>query len=247
MRDDLLDAKAAIDWTESQLPAFDGRLSAWLDQNIEIVIKDTPPPATHDVVVAREKALLPLVFSVEAGAYINTIRSSLDILACVIGKREMVLDPGSIYFPVADSADHFARGDYKGFEFVRQLSADSRNIIENFKPYCRGNDTLWALHKLDIMRKHKRLLDTYVRPARSWVQGFGLREIWAPIGTGFMDAGNGESAIGLLLKGAECPKINYTASVCFSETIPTMSSASVTKAITRFAAMARTFIAAFDG
>lgn len=41
------------------------------------LIPDTP----NDMVVAVEKEPLPLSFNVEVGAYINAIRSSLDILA----------------------------------------------------------------------------------------------------------------------------------------------------------------------
>ncbi len=91
MRADLLDALASVDWAESKLPAFEARLEAWLDGNIDITVVDNPSPATHDSVVAREKGFLQLELGVEAGAYINAIRSSLDILACAIGKREMTL------------------------------------------------------------------------------------------------------------------------------------------------------------
>jgi hypothetical protein len=63
---------------------FHQRLEAWLDAHVTIEIRDVPAPATHNPIVAVERELLPISFSVEAGAYINTIRSSLDILAMAL-------------------------------------------------------------------------------------------------------------------------------------------------------------------
>ena len=104
---------------------------------------------------------MPLVFNAEAGAYINAIRSSLDILASAVGKRE-ISSGREIYFPIAESADIFASGNYKGSKFVRQLSRTHRELFEACKPYKEGNDTLYALHNFDNIRKHKRLLTTYM-------------------------------------------------------------------------------------
>jgi hypothetical protein len=81
MSGDLVEAQASVDWTFDQLQPFDQRLEAWLEANVVIEVRDLPPPATHNPIVALEKELLPIAFSVEAGAYINAIRSSLDILA----------------------------------------------------------------------------------------------------------------------------------------------------------------------
>jgi hypothetical protein len=83
MRADLLEAQASVDWAVEQLLPFHQRLEA----NVVIEIRDVPPPATHNPIVAVERELLPISFSVEAGAYINAIRSSLDILAMALVRR----------------------------------------------------------------------------------------------------------------------------------------------------------------
>src|SRR4051794_35545949 len=103
MRDDLLHAQASIDWAVAQLPAFQKRLSAWVDENIEVVIEDSKSETADDIVVAVEKASLPLSFLVETGAYINAIRSSLDILATSLAYRYGVPKPDKCYFPFAGS------------------------------------------------------------------------------------------------------------------------------------------------
>jgi hypothetical protein len=247
MRDYLLEAQASVDWAISQFPSFKDRLGSWLDENIEIVIRDVPAPATHNPIVAVEKDDLPLSFSAESGCYFNAIRSALDILACAIGKREMVLNPDNIYFPVANSADDFARGNYRGSEFVRQLSRSSREIIENFKPYDGGNKFIWACHRLDIVRKHKRLLDAYVRPRSSHVTGWGLSEIFTPLATGFVAVpANRETILGLLLKGAQAPQIQYTPHICLNESSAGLSGYPVIEALHLCAWEVRKIIEAFD-
>jgi hypothetical protein len=114
MRDDLLDAQACVDWAVSQFPALQQRINSWLSVNVHIGVEETPPPATHDPIVAIENAALPLAFNVEVGAYINVIRSGLDILATALARRYGIPKPDEIYFPVANSEAAFMGGRYKG-------------------------------------------------------------------------------------------------------------------------------------
>jgi hypothetical protein len=157
MRADLLHAQASIDWAVAQFPPFNERIKAWLADNFDVIIKEQPAPATHNVIVAIQKQPLPLAFNVEAGAYINVIRSSLDILATSLAHRYRIPRPEDAYFPVASSVTAWSAGNYKGAKFVKALPTPERSIIETLKPYQGGNDTLWSLHHLDITRKQKRL------------------------------------------------------------------------------------------
>ena len=102
MRADLLDANASVEWAFAQLLPFHQRLTAWLEANVVIEVRDVPLPATHNPIVALEKDLLPIAFSVEAGAYINVIRSSLDILAMTLVRRHgLAISENRVYFPRA--------------------------------------------------------------------------------------------------------------------------------------------------
>ena len=58
---------------------------------------------------------------VEAGAYINALRSSLDILAYALAIRYGVPHPDDCYFPVVRSEKEFLAGGYKGAKFVKGL------------------------------------------------------------------------------------------------------------------------------
>jgi hypothetical protein len=158
MRADLLEAQGSVDWVWGQLPLLSQRLEAWLEANVTIEIRDVPPPATHNPVVAIEKEILPIAFSVEAGAYINAMRSSLDILAMALVRRHgLPIEEHRVYFPIADSEEALIKKG--GAPLLQQLPEEDRVKLFSLKPYRKGNAALWALHHLDIVRKHRRLLD----------------------------------------------------------------------------------------
>jgi hypothetical protein len=124
MRDDLLHAQASIDWAVSNFPTFEKRLNTWVEGHFDIIIKESDSGASHNSLIAIEKEPLPFTFNVEAGAYINAIRSSLDILATALAYRyEMPCRiKTKAYFPVAKDASEFISGrGYKGSEFVNGL------------------------------------------------------------------------------------------------------------------------------
>jgi hypothetical protein len=81
VREDLLDAQASIDWAVAHFESFNQRLNLWRHENTEITVVDPGPHIPYKELLAGQKAPLPRFFNVEAGAYINSIRSSLDILA----------------------------------------------------------------------------------------------------------------------------------------------------------------------
>jgi hypothetical protein len=99
MRADLLHAQASIDWAVSQFPPFEERITVWLKANIKTGLRDPDPKVPNNVLVAFEKEPLPLSFIVEAGAYIHSIRSGLDILATALAYRYQMPRPEDAYFP----------------------------------------------------------------------------------------------------------------------------------------------------
>jgi hypothetical protein len=215
MRADLLEAYASIDWPSSQFLNFDSRLEAWLKDSVHIEIRDVPLPATHNPIVAVEKELLPLTFSVEAGAYINAIRSSLDILAMVLVRRHgLAIPEDKVSFPFFRSREVFEK--QKGGLILQHLPATERALIEDLKPYPEGNPDLWALHRLDILRKHQRLLDVRIQPIHISMAGSLEPDDFVPLATGTIQV-NDETVVGLLRKGVPKPAFQSRFYVALSE------------------------------
>jgi hypothetical protein len=242
MRDDLLEAQASVDWAVSKLPAFERALRTWLDDNTEVGLEEMPAPATHDFIVVIEKASFPREFVVEAGAYVNTIRSGLDILACAIGKRESVLSPDNHYFPVARSAQDFATGNYKGYELVRGLPRHYRDILEAHRPYNGGNKDIWACHHLDITRKHKRLVTVATYPSH-YQASMGISTAFDFVSQERI--GNNKTTIAKLIKGAKDPEVYASTEVTFDEP-DDLSDRRVIPALRNFAKAAAAVIKDFD-
>ena len=241
MKDDLLYAESAVDWAITNLPSFEDRLKAWCDDNIYPAIVKLPAENPDDLLVAREKIPLPLSFNVEFGAYLNAIRSSLDMVAWAVKEREKAIFPDEVYFPIAESAEKFAAWDYKGSKFVRQLSRTYRDAFEAGQPYKRGNEALSALHHLNNIGKHKRLLSTYTRPGSFHVRGFGIRFRQA---ASFIQGGEGETVLGFIAKGSQ-PEVVYTGNVVINEP-SLLEIQSVTRALHIFGKCAKAIILLFD-
>ena len=245
MRDDLLEAQAAIDWATANFPSLKQRLDGWLKLDVRVEIKELEPDVPNDLIVATEKEPLPLAFNVEVGAYLNALRSSLDILACAIARRHGVQKIDNVYFPVARSADHFASGNYKGKELIKGIPPAERAKIESLKPYEGGNLLLWSLHHLDIVRKHQRLLEVQVSPRTFSITMWGdIDEYITMVSTGWKRSTDQEAVLALIKKGAPKPQMRLSPHVSLIE--PALGRKPLINALDDFASLAHSIIGLFD-
>ena len=203
MRLDLLEARASVTWALSHLPDLAKRLDAWLEHSVTTELRDPGANATHNLIIGVEKELLPLSFNVEVGAYINTIRSSLDILAMALVRRHNLnITEDKVYFPIASSATQFADTKWSERKFIDALPANEPSLIESLKPYQGGSYAIWALHHLDIVRKHRRLLSFVLRPISISIQGTLAPGDFEPLAVDAVHV-NDETIIGMLRKGVD--------------------------------------------
>ena len=198
VRDDLADAFASVDWAASRFLPFTRQIAGWLDQNVGIpTVKPLPADVPNDVVVVGIKEPLPLLFNVEVGAYINAMRSALDLLATSLAHRFGMPNPDKASFPIVDSRENFLAGKFQAKKFFNGLPDAECKIIELLKPYKGGNQLLWALHDLDNKRKHRRLLDVTVHPRTFSIWGAGkVDDYFTPVATGWIEGVDGEIVLG---------------------------------------------------
>ena len=163
MRDDLLDAQAAVDWAASQMPVLQQRIAAWGNDKPYRMVVEPHPEMGKRLYKIRDIKPLPLIINAEVGAIINSIRSSLDLLACALAHRNGISESERIYFPIFDCFVDFIdpKWNKKGKEWI---VSDQRRILEALKPYPGGDYRFVALHQLDILRKHKRLIAVRLAP-----------------------------------------------------------------------------------
>ena len=248
MRDDLLDAQACVDWAVNQLPNLETRINEWLRLNVVVEIEDAGADVPNNVFVAVQREELPRSFNVEIGAYLNTVRSSLDILASALASRYRICAPENAYFPITRSEAAFRARGSNSANFVAGLPPVERLHVEALKPYHGGNEDLWTLHQLDIMRKHRRLLTVIAEPDFFSVEGSGVLQHFTPIATGFMRADNVSErkvVLGLMAKGAPPYQTKFAPYVAFDESAIT-GRKRVVRALRDFAGLATTVIKLFD-
>ena len=153
MRNDLLDAQTAVDWAVEQMSTLRRRISDWADSYTTRMAIENGKKAYY--VKANP---VPAIINAETGSIINSIRSSLDLLASALAARNGHLGSRQTYFPVCKSLADFQNTKSGGMAKIKHLSSADQAVIESLRPYKGGDDLLFALHELDIMRKHRRLV-----------------------------------------------------------------------------------------
>jgi len=184
MRDDLEDAYAAVDWANSQLPSIEQAIKSWFESPPYFLVEEPHPEMGQKLFKLQINRRLPAAsINASAGAVINSIRSALDLLAASLARRNGKTPNADRHFPiyasVVDFIDPLAAKERKQW-----LSEGERQIIEGLKPYAGGNDLLYAIHRLDVTRKHDRLIRVTLTPSgvmvpsEAWQQGLRLPTIW---------------------------------------------------------------------
>jgi hypothetical protein len=172
MRDDLLEARAAVEWAIAQVEVTQRRIEAWRECSPYRLLIDFDSEKGKKV-IKYIPTDLPVIINVEAGVIVNSIRSSLDILAVVLAARNGFPNRKDTSFPICKSVNEFRSW---GLKKIKRLSPQDRETIERL--YDGGNDMLYALHQMDIMRKHRRLLVAYPDLGFS-LGGHCIKPIWA--------------------------------------------------------------------
>jgi hypothetical protein len=158
MRDDLLDAKASVDWAVAQFDSLKRRLISWRENAPYSIVHETDPQTGEKIARLRDTKMPDPLINAEVGAIINSIRSSLDILITSVAARPTGVAPKDAHFPIARDHAEWLSGGYKGHKVIQGLPKAAHTIIEKLEPWRGGNHFLVALHDLDNTRKHRRLI-----------------------------------------------------------------------------------------
>jgi len=173
MRDDLLDAEASIDWAVAQLPLVQQGFTAWQNTRPYDFTVEDDPKTGNKLVLAIERTPLPLILNVQAVAVIHFLRSSLDLIAAALAKRNGVVPGRNTHFPIyrdAAAASHPDRG-LDSAKCKQWLSDSERAAMKALMPYGGGDPDIWPMSELDILSKHERLVRAAVNPMGSMLLG----------------------------------------------------------------------------
>lgn len=98
----------------------------------------------------------PKALPILIGDVLHSLRSALDHLACQLVEVAGATPSTQIYFPICKDAAAYARDKAGKTKGMRPVAIAA---IDGIKPYGGGgNDTLWRLHALNIVDKHRLLI-----------------------------------------------------------------------------------------
>jgi hypothetical protein len=176
MNADLLDAQAAWQWADTQIPLLQQGFLDWVKANPYRIVHEPDADSGGNAAVVYDQPF-PLMFNVWVGLIINAFRSSLDLIAAALARRNGKNPNGpKFHFPIYRDIAAYNDPD-RGIESKKWLSDRERAAIKAFKPYGGGDEALWPLHRLDVLRKHQRLITAKPVIAGAITYGLGQRSM----------------------------------------------------------------------
>ena len=158
MRDDLLDAKAAADWAVAQIPILENRLKSWQrSRPYETIIELDPDSADKELLVAYLRTPLDPLIQGDIGAIINSTRTALDLLMSAVLMSHGVKPNSDAHFPIKKTSADFLKA-IEMMEIKKWVAPCEAAAIKTSRAYKGGHPFFYAIHQLDILRKHERLI-----------------------------------------------------------------------------------------
>lgn len=137
-------------------------------RSLEIEVRQYLDSKPYSIDVKRHPESRRLIYFVEGvhatpirltailGDVIHNLRSSLDHLAYQLVWVGTSAQPSShVYFPIADDKAKYPEQRTRQMKGATQAAIA---VIDALAPYKGGNDTLWKLHKLNNVDKHRVLV-----------------------------------------------------------------------------------------
>jgi hypothetical protein len=173
MRADLREALASVQWAQAQIPVLQDRFAAWQRKGAyEILIEDDPTDGQSELLVAYPRKPLDPLIQAEAGAIINSARTALDLFMSALLTSNGKQPNQNANFPIRKAAGDFI-DRVTMFEREKWITAPEAAAIKRTKAYNGGDHFLYAIHKLDILRKHERLITVNPVISDSYITAWG--------------------------------------------------------------------------
>ena len=153
-RDDVL---LKIQWAYQHIERLHKVLDSFIESNpYGISIErdaNTRQPLYRITKVTAIPDSVPLI----AGDILHNLRSALDYLACELVVANGNKPTSQTGFPILENAPSTPDEEKTFARKVKGMGQGAINLIRSIKPYKGGDDTLWRLHRLNIIDKHKLL------------------------------------------------------------------------------------------
>jgi hypothetical protein len=151
-------------------------------------VKDYPEIA-HVAIQVSKVNPIPTELALMIGDCIHNLRSALDHLACRLVEAGGGTPTRHTYFPICygpKGAQQYRSSVGQGE--IGKMRRGASEVLLNVQPYITGDDTLWHIHELDRIDKHRLILTAVIA-----VRAFGInaldRTIWFDVRPGILVVG----------------------------------------------------------
>lgn len=151
-------ALAKLDRAEKQLNELGGAMSLFLDQSIRFKYIHRPEEKKMDIVL-DDYVEPPLELSVRAGEIAHNLRSTLNSLAIEMIKLNGAVPTSRAEFPIFLEAGGFPKRNDPKVRGMTQSQLDAIELLQPFKVGEPESHSLWVLHELNNMDKHRSILE----------------------------------------------------------------------------------------
>ncbi len=153
-------ARSKIKWAEQHMQEFHGAMLEFLGSgSYQASIKDEPQTQSRFYEIVQRKRL-PDSIPCLVGDAVHNLRSALDHVAYEIVKRSGRVPSEGLYFPIKDTRPEVIGAIKTEIQVAAgtDLIALIADRIQPHRGGHRNGHTLWVLHRLDCIDKHRELL-----------------------------------------------------------------------------------------
>jgi len=155
MRDDI---QLKIDWADKRIEELATDINAWIDTNPYGISPEIDPHTGEKKYIVTTVPEIPREFAIRSGEIVQHLRSALDYLACaLVAANGRTVGDGTA-FPIAKSWP-LTKDQHRTFSRkIAGMRIGAIKYILRLKPYPGGNNSLWRLHALNNIDKHRLLV-----------------------------------------------------------------------------------------
>jgi len=161
--DRLVLLRVKVEWAKKHLRDLATEILA-LEHTYVVIRKDDSEVPPHPITLIQRDVQFPRVPVLSfnavclAGDIVHNLRTALDHLAqqlALIGCPQLSQkELRGVEFPIAETLAKYEADKARKVRGMRPLAVKA---IDALRPYKGGNDSLWRLHELDIIDKHRSL------------------------------------------------------------------------------------------
>ncbi len=156
---------AKVERARKHLHELDGLITAFFDSRPYKIAARPHPVAEirHTTLYVESIQPIPLAVPIVIGDILHNLRSSLDHLAWQLVLVNGGTPDRQTYFPITDPAKTIKPQAVAALG--KGMSAGAQDLIRNIQPAASGDHTLWQLHQLDNIDKHRLVISSMLGTA----------------------------------------------------------------------------------